>query len=206
MSIVNTIDRITKWAQENICDKVLLKMPPLDEDAATDEAYDYEMINPTAFALYVPTKDKLPPGVRSPIPSVCVRFKQGEDDLTRSNGSIAIEFYFAAWNPGIYGADILKPDIANEHRRWRGPEANDHFERYGGGWRPIWNFVDVALRKIESVTNIDGIEIDRNTSIKFGPLAEQEAIPDFYPYWFAWVSFAIKYPIVRNNATIQNLL
>lgn len=209
MSVVNTIDRITEWARDNICNKVKLRLPPEDEDYDFDGVYDHELINPAAFALYVPTKDKLPPGVTSPIPSLCVRFRQGEDDLVRGSGSIEIELCLSAWNPGIYGADVLRPikvGSDTEHRRWRGPEADDHFERYGGGWRPLWNFVDVALREIESVTNLDGIEIDRSVPVKYGPMAEQEAIPDFYPFWFAWITFSVKYPIIRNVAPIENLL
>lgn len=208
MSVVNILDRVTNWARETICSQIKLKLPPENEADAIDEGYDYELVNPTAFTMFVPTKGQMPPDVRSPIPSICVRCREGEDSLVGRTGRINIEFFFSAWNPGIYGADILRPDAENglAAHRWRGPEADDHFKRYGGGWRGIWNFVDVALREIESRTHIDGIEIDRSTPIKYGPLAEQEAIPDFYPFWFAWVSFTLTYPLMRHDEGIENLL
>lgn len=208
MSVVNILDRVTDWARDNICSKIQLKMPPDDDRAATDAGYDYELVTPAAFTMYVPTRDKTPPGVKSPIPSICVRCREGEDSLIESRGSISMEFCFSAWNPGVYGADVLRPveGAELEARRWTGPEANDHFQRYGGGYRDVWNFVDIALREIESTTHIDGIEIDRNTPVKYGPLTEQESIPDFYPLWFAWVTFTLTYPIVRNNTDIENLL
>ena len=208
MSVVNIIDRVTDWAQKSICDKIKLKMPPEDELAPADVDYDHNLVTPAAFAMYVPTKDKLPPNVLSPIPSLCVRCREGEESLVSNKGTINMEMCFAAYNPGVYGADILKP-VEGEHlesRQWKGPEADDYFKRYGGGFRDAWNFVDIALREIERTTTIDGIEIERSIPIKYGPLSEQEAIPDFYPYWFAWVSFALTYPLVRNDENLQKLL
>ena len=48
--------------------------------------------------------------------------------------------------------------------------------------------------------------IDRSQHIKYGPLTEQESIPDFYPFWFAWVSFKINYPLVRNVEDFHKFL
>jgi hypothetical protein len=59
---------------------------------------------------------------------------------------------------------------------------------------------------VESATHIGEYTIDRATPVKFGPLTEQESIPDFYPLWFAWVSFRVTYPLRRNIKEIQNLL
>ena len=109
MSVVNIIDRVTDWAQKSICDKIKLKMPPEDELAPADVDYDHNLVTPAAFAMYVPTKDKLPPNVLSPIPSLCVRCREGEESLVSNKGTINMEMCFAAYNPGIYGADILKP-------------------------------------------------------------------------------------------------
>ena len=208
MSVVNILDRVTEWARQSICSKIKLKLPPKDEESATDQDYEYDLVTPAAFTMYVPTRDKLPPDVRSPIPSICVRCRDGEDDLAASRGRINIEFCFSAWNPGTYGADVLRPIEGNstEARRWNGPEANDHFQRYGGGYRDVWNFVEIALREIESRTHIDGIEVDRTVPVRYGPLAEQESIPDFYPLWFAWVSFTLTYPLIRYDADVENLL
>lgn len=208
MAVVNAIDRVTDWARTNICEKVRLKMPPADDRDATDKGYAYQPVTPAAFSMYVPTKEKLPPTIQSPFPSLCVRFMEGADNLSGSEGSIGLQLCFSAWDPGVHGEDVFLPDSENKgtFRRWTGAEAEAYFQRSGNGWRDAWNFVDVALREIESVTSIDGFVIDRSVPVKFGPLAEQEAISDYYPFWFAWVSFTLTYPLARNTQGIQNLL
>ena len=206
MSIVHPIDTIAEWAQVNICDHVQLKQPPKDLDAADDERLDYQMITPAVFPMYVPTSEKLPPNIHSPIPALCVNFATGEDTLASESGFVDIQFSFSCWDTGIHGKDIFKPNSDGSYQRWTGAEAKKYFQRSAEGWRDAWNFVDTALRAVESVTHIGGYVIDRGTPIKFGPLAEQEAIPDLYPYWFTWMSFRVNYPLVRNIPDIQNFL
>lgn len=208
MSIVNMLDRVTDWVRQNICPKIELKVPPADETEATDADYSYQRVNPTAFSMYVPTKEKLPPGVLSPFPSICVRFIDGSDDIGKWRGGINLQLCFSAWNPGVHGEDVLLPNKEDAMRpiAWTGAKADAYFRRTGGGWRDVWNMVDVALREIESVTNIDGLVIDRTVPVKFGPLTEQEAIPDYYPFWFAWVSFTLNYPISRNVQGVSEFL
>ena len=205
MSVVNLLDQVTQWVQTNICPKILLKVPP-DDTEPNDRDYKNELANPVAFAMYVPTKDKLPPPIKSQFPSVCVRFMEGSDDLKESNGSIDIQLCFSAWNPGTHGADILRPNGDGTHHRWTGREASAYFERNGAGWRDVWNMVDIALRSVESITAIGGYALSRDVPVKFGPLTEQESIPDYYPFWFAWISFRLNYPLMRNNQDIQKYL
>ena len=104
-------------------------------------------------------------------------------------GSMGIQFLLSVWNPGKHATT---------------PEKQ--FERNGEGWRDIWNFADIAVSAIEQTTNISGYEIDQTIPVKFGPLTEQEAVPDYYPFWFAWVSFRLIYPLRRNAADIQTFL
>lgn len=205
MSVVSILDDVRDWVEENICSKIQLKVPP-DDTEPNDKDYDHTLATPVAFTLYLPTKDKLPPPIKSAYPSVCVRFMEGTDDMAVKNGSIGIQLCFSAWNPGIHGTDMLMPLGDGRYRRWTGPEASDFFQRYGEGWRDVWNFVDIGLRAVESATAIKGHEIDISTPVKFGPMAEQEAIPDYYPFWYAWVSFQLKYPLMRNNQEIQQFL
>ncbi len=202
MTVVCVLDALTKWTRENICPKILLKVPPNNDKDAEDAGYEYQLTNPAAFTLYVPTKEKLPPGILSPMPSVCVRFVEGADNLSNSKGSIGVQLCFSAWDPGTHGQDELFPNPDGTYRKGKG----EIFWRNGDGWRDVWNMVDIALREVESVTNIDGLVIDRSVPVKFGPFTEQESIPDFYPFWFAWVSFSVSYPITRNIRDIENLL
>ncbi|MCB6992898.1 hypothetical protein LI177_05285 [bacterium 210820-DFI.6.37] len=209
MSVVNILDRVTDWAQKEICDGMKFKMPP-DGDPELQpnaEDYKYEEATPTCFPLYIPTQEKLPPKVLSSIPSAVVRILKGEDSISKSSGKLKLDICFSVWNPGTYGKDIFIPtDGTGTFRELTDEEAAGKFYINAGGWRDAWNWVDRGLRALESNTNISGIPIDRETSIEFGPLAEQEAIPDFYPMWFAWISFAVKYPLMRNDESLERFL
>ena len=203
MSVVHIIDTLAEWAKSNICERVRLKMPPENLEA-NDAGYSYKTVKPSVFSMYVPTSEKLPPSIHSPFPSLCVRFVKGADELSGNAGYLDVQFCFSAWDPGTHGQDVYHPNGDGSFRK-QGPVYAE-YERNGEGWRDVWNFVDTALRAVESVTNIGGYVIDRNTPVEFGPLTEQEAIPDFYPFWFAWLSFRINYPLRRNNQDIQKHL
>lgn len=193
MSIVNTLDSVTEWVQENICNGVTLKAPPESDQAPTDEGYEYKRVTPTAFPLFVPSKDKLPPAVLSSFPSVCVRFMEGEETLKDRSGSIGVQLCFSAWSPGLHIGDIVgKP----------GEDAKP-FTRNADGWRDAWNMVDIALRELGSSLTVGGYEIDRTVPIKYGPLTEEGAIIDAYPLWFAWVTFSVIYHPRRYAADIE---
>lgn len=194
MSIVNILDEVTAWAKQNICSKIVLKVPPKNGEP-NDTEYAYQMANPVAFTMYVPAEDKLPKDIPSAFPSLCVRFMEGEDNLQSKKGTLGIQLLLSVWNPGTYREDYIAEQPAEKP-----------FERNGGGWRDIWNFTDIAVRAVESTTNISGYTIDRSVPVKFGPLTEQEAIPDYYPFWFTWVTFQLTYPLMRNIDDVQEFL
>lgn len=204
MTVVGILDTLTDWVRENICTKIRFKVPPDTPDGADDAGYEYKRTNPAAFTLYVPAKDKLPPSIISPVPSVCVRLSEGSDDLAGRQAtairSVDVELYFSTWSPGTYGEDIVLPnkDDALKPSKWSGEEANQYFRKNAEGWRDAWNAVDIALREIEQVISISGLQVDRSTPVRFGPVKEQDSIPSFYPFWFAWVSFSVTCPVVRN--------
>ncbi len=201
MTVVHLIDTVTDWARDNICAHIQLKLPPMEVNSPTAEDYAYQLVTPAAFGMYTPTGDNLPPGVRSAIPSLCVRFTTGQDAWD-AGGFFDLQFGFSTWDSGLHGKDIYHLVGANVYQR-----GNDSgFKAAGEGWRDAWNFVDIARRAIESETTIGGYAIDRATPVKFGPYTEQEAIPDLYPFWYAWMSFRVTYPLVRNNQDFQNFL
>ena len=201
MSVVHVIDTLAEWAKHSICENVKLKLPPENLEA-NDEDYSYKTVTPTVFPMYVPTSEKLPPQIHSPYPSLCIRFIKGTDELSGNTGHLDVQFCFSAWDPGTHGQDVFYPkgDMIFTKKETR------TFDRNGDGWRDVWNFVDTALRAVESVTTIGGYTIDRETPVEFGPLTEQEAIPDFYPFWFAWLSFRVNYPLRRNIEDLQEYL
>ena len=205
MTIVNILDDVTEWARENICSKIELKVPPKGTEP-NDYDYDYKTANPVAFTMYVPTEDKLPKDIPSAFPSLCVRFLEGEDDLSNMKGTLGIQLLLSVWNPGTHSSDLFVPQ-QDELFSWQAQkDGNVKFDRNGDGWRDIWNFTDIAVRAVESVTNISGYKIDRSVPVKFGPLTEQEAISDYYPFWFTWVTFQLTYPLLRKIENVQEFL
>ena len=65
MSIVNSIETVRDWLTAEVCPLVKLKLP---DDNATDASYPYKLVNPAAFSLFVPSKDRTPPNIAAPIP------------------------------------------------------------------------------------------------------------------------------------------
>lgn len=204
MSVVHLIDTLTEWARQNVCEYIQLKVPPANMEP-NDGNYDFELATPVAFPLYVPSSEKLPPNVRSTTPSLCVRFLQGEDVQVENSGSIEVQFVFSTWDPGFHSKDKFQPNGDGTFKR--GADTKEYFQRSIDGWRDAWNFVDIALRAVES-TVIIGNEytIDKVAPVKFGPMVEQDTITDYYPYWFAWISFKVNYNLRRNVANFQHLL
>lgn len=197
MSIVTTLDTLTKWVQENICEGVLLKAPPEGDTAPTDAGYAYTLVTPTAFPMFVPAKDKLSPPVRHNFPSVCVRFLKGSESLTGREGSMDVQLCFSTWSPGQHKGDI----VSNP-----GDVSVPDFQRNAEGWRDAWNLVDKAVRVLENSVALNGLELDRATPIEYGPLTEQGEIVEAYPLWFAWVSFSVNYPLRRYAEEIEKYL
>lgn len=197
MAIVSSIEKVREWLELNVCSEIKLKLP---DDDAVDASFPYKLVNPTAFSLFVPTSDRLPPNVPAPIPSVCVQLIEGDDDLLGSARKIKYRLYFSAWDPGTHGPDYFKPkeDGSGGYTQWYNDEARAYFKKNADGWMSAWGFVDAAIQRIENAEYLNGMRIVKEEGIKFGPLAEQESIPDFYPYWFAWVEFALDEGIKRN--------
>ena len=204
-TLTDIVDRVTAWTAANICEKVKLKAPPEDE-AADGAGYEYNLVTPACFPFFVPGSDKLPPGVSSPFPNACVRIVEGEDG--RSTGEINLEIMFSVWNPGTHGRDVLKPveGLPDTFREWNDDEAAAYYSRNAEGWRDLWNWIDTALRELESAASIDGLKIDRERGFRFGPLKDENGIPDMWPFYFGFVGFTINRPIVRNIKEYDDML
>ena len=203
MSIVNSIEVVKEWLTDYVCPLVKLKLP---DDNATDASYPYKLVNPAAFSLFVPTKDRTPPKIAAPLPSVCVQMVSGSDKMIDSSRGIKIRLLFSAWDPGYHGPDIFKPEGNGAYIQQYNEEAKAFFEINGEGWRDAWNFVDTALRIIENAEYISDLRIIKEDGIDFGPVTEQDAVADFYPYWFAWAEFSVEEALTRNPRSYNHLL
>ena len=198
MTIVRTIDQICEWLNANVCPNVKLKKPPPDREAHNAK-YQYELVNPYAFPLYLPSKDKLPPKVETTLPSICVQLEYGTDE--RNNREININLGFSAWNPGVHPDDWRVPEGAED------PEEIDTLSNETEGWRDLWNFVDYTITQIEQTGYLGkDVEIMKNEPLEFGPYKDQDSIPSYYPHWFAYCSFKVRSMILRNDQELLNLL
>ena len=184
MTIPETIEKVTDWINKNVCPQVVLKLP---DDAQNGSEYKVEAVNPTAFAMYQPGKDKLPPNVRTPFPSVVVQLLEGTDDMSKGSSQLKLQLSFTAWNPGDH-------------------ESGEGFTRNAEGWKDVWNFVDRTLRKIENAEYLNGIRVVKELNITYGQFQQEGQISDLYPYWGAWAIFTIERGIARTGVAYSELL
>lgn len=199
MAIVDDLNRIRDWLQTEVCDHVELKVP--DEEERT-EGYDYELVKPTAFVLFTPSKDRLPPNVRAPVPSVCVRIAEGEHRPMDGRNTMRLVLNFCTWNPGLHRRDNFIP-IEGSGMKGYNVSATAEYQRSVDGWQDVYSFIDRTLRAIENAEYIAGLRVVTEDGIKYGMATE--SLDEFYPYWPAWIEFSVQGGLVRAR-DIENLL
>ena len=194
MTLLQTLDTITAWVQHNICDGLALKVP---DDKVMDAGYNYQTAAPTAFAMFIPAKDRMTPPAPVQFPSCCIQIIAGEDRPQQSSRTLDVRLCFATWSPGHYGKDDFIPAEGGDFTR----SDAATFSKNEEGWRDAWGFLDKALAALESNDTIDGIRIASEDGFKYGPFVdEQKAIADLWPYWFTWLEFRVDLGLVRNNS------
>lgn len=208
MTLVESIDKLVAWFNENVCGQIRLKLP---DDYKNDTSYDVEFVNPAAFPLYVPGKDRLPPTVRAPIPSICVQLMEGNDDLLEKRRQMQIRLCLACWNPGEHGGEVAhpKPDPAalGGYSYYTTKEAEQTYTRNMDGWRDSFNLMDLVLRELEGTEFIAGHRLVKESGIKFGLFTEEGNIWDYYPYWHSWITITLEAGVVvRTPKEYENLL
>lgn len=200
MTIARTIDLICDWLNAGVCQEVELKKPATDKEP-TDINYDYQLVHPYAFPLYLPTKDNLPPNAECTFPSICVQLEYGTD--TSNNREMNISLGFGAWTPGIHPKDWIIPEDGEDY-------DTETFKKSMEGWRDLWNFADRTITAIEQTTYIGQDESEKvevmKDGMEFGPYKEEDSIPSFYPHWFGYFKFRVRSTLLRNNQDIINFL
>lgn len=201
MTVLQSIDNVVKWLSLNVCDKITFKVP---DDDANDANYGVKYATPAAFPLYVPGKDRLPPSVPAPIPSVCVQLMEGEDNLPEKKRRLKIRLCLACWNPGEHGDEIFHPQkdltTATGYSYYRENKAAEQsYARNMEGWKDSFNFIDLTLRELEITEYIEGLRLVKEDGVKFGLFTEDGNIYDYYPYWHSWITFTLEAGVVANN-------
>ena len=194
MNLVKAVNTVVDWLNENVCPKIELKLP---SDANNDNTYSVEFVNPAAFPLFVPGKDKLPPSVAAPIPSVCVQVMEGADDLPQSRRRLQIRLCLSCWNPGKHGDEIYNvretPEATAGYPYYRTSSGSEQsYTRNMDGWKDSFNFLDLVLDEIEKAEYIDGLRLAKESPVKYGLFVEDGNIWDYYPYWHNWISFELE--------------
>ena len=192
MAIVNDLERIREWLQVNICDHVELKLP---NDNNAGDGYQPELVHPTAFALFTPTKDRLPPNVRLPVPSLCVRIVEGEHKGSTNTMQLIVNF--CTWNPGAHIQ--YKPVEGGAGIKGYNAQAME-YQRNADGWQDVFSFIDHALRELENAEYIADMRIVAEDGIKYGMTSDKDGLDDFYPYWLGWISFTVQAGNNRNKS------
>ena len=204
MTLVKSIDNVVKWLSDTVCNNITLKLP---NDDTNGTGYDVKYVNPAAFPLYVPGKDRLPPSVPAPIPSVCVQLMEGSDDLLHKKRQLQIRLCLACWNPGEHGAEVLharqNPDALGGYSFYNvAGKASQTYARNMEGWRDSFNLSDLVLRELEGTEYIAGLRLVKESGIKFGPFTEDGNIWDYYPYWHSWITFTLEAGIAAKTPEI----
>lgn len=186
MTLTQCIEEITDWLDKTVCPKVVLKCPD-DKQVET-----YKETNPHAFAMFLPGKEKLPPGIECVHPAVVTQIIEGTHTMTEGKTRLKLQLSFTAWNPGT-------------HKEERG-ETEGGLVRSTDGWKDVWNFLDRTLREIENVEYINGLRVVKELGITFGQFQQEEQVSDLYPYWGAWAVFTVEQGLSRTAESYKNLL
>ena len=210
MTIAQCIEKVTDWLNESVCPKIKLKLP---DDNQNGKEYKVKAVNPTAFSMYQPGKDKLPPGVIAPFPSVVVQLLEGSDNMTESNGRMKLQLSFTAWNPGNHAGELTRATKTTTASgsddlvvQFGSVDSEQTFTRDAEGWKDVWNFVDRALREIENAEYMNGLRVVKELPITYGQFQQEGQISDLYPYWGAWAIFTIERGLARTGAAYSNFL
>ena len=186
MLIVKTLDTIKNWFEENVCNKVELKLPP--EDGRADcEDYFYRLGHPACFANSIPSADELPQGKYN-TPCALIEFVSGSDNVAGKLGTMDIQVFFSVWNTGTHPFDFF-----GKLRE----EKKGTFQKDDSGWIDVLNFVDVARLALKKATVFNSektdetfIYMDKGEPITYGYYTDGNS-PLPHPYWGAWVKFRI---------------
>lgn len=208
MTTKQIIEDITLWVDESICKKIKLKLP---DDSRNDGYYELQEVNPAAFPLFVPAKDRMPPNIQAPVPSIAVQLLEGKDSLKKGERRIRIRLCLSTWNPGIHPGEKMHPykkkSAFGGSVYRRGDKSEEQYVRNGDGWKELYNFQDIALSELEGKEFFAGVRIDMEEPITYGPFTEEGVIWDYYPYWNGWIAFTVICGVpYKRSEEIRDLL
>lgn len=185
MTIVDAINAITDWLNENVCPKLLFKKA---DDRNVADSYTLREVHPTAYAMFYPN-DLIPEEKRGD-PFIVVTPSKGKRDTVSKAERLTVQLSFRTWNPGTHAAE----------------SAGKAFAPSTGGWTDVWNLLDWTLREIENEQYINGLRFVASDGAEFGPIAKDGQFIDEYPYFTAYATLTFERPIVRKDSAFAEML
>lgn len=166
-TLIKCIDDVTSWLNGKL-ESIKLKEP-------IDEKGNYKESNPKAFAMFLPLQNNS----TVPAPSVTVQIYDSIDQLKEQSGTVTIVLHTAIWNPGT-------------HAKEKNMQQKEMpYERNSEGWKDAVTLCDFLIDEIKKAGNINGHRVLYENGIKCYPYKEQNAIIDFYPYYYMDIEFTV---------------
>lgn len=200
MTTVELVEGFTTWLNENVCGLIKLKRPPLDDTGRGEFDVVYEQVSPVAYPFFSATKETLPKGVKTPVPSIEVALKEGKE--TGSAGTLNIDLIITTWCDGIYYTQKAIPECAS---------ANDEADLASGiyrartqeTWRDVQNTIDVLIRELSLNPFVcDGaLKIDKDAGFTFNLFSDSS-----FPYIHGKLSIVARYIAARTAPAINQFL
>lgn len=196
-NLVDIIQSLCDWLEENVCSQLLLLDP---ENDTQDEEYEVSRIHPKAYPLFTPWQNANPELAIAGAPGIVVSLLEGIDDITKSTRTIGIQLQLVSWNPGVYGKDIYNP--INDAKEIGGKSYylqidRQTFERSQEGWKESYLFLETTLKALEETELIHGMRVKmKDGQITFGHYRDDTGPIDLWPYWINYIRFDLE--VVRT--------
>ena len=189
MSKTQIIEDIENWLNQSVLPNIKLKKPL--------SAQDYKMEEPKAYSMYLPNKEMIDSFYDYPYPSVLVQFKNSTDYLKAHTGEVDILLHIAVWNPGKHRPEMGKQEAASPGLKYL---------RSADGWKDTTIVAEIIENQLLTEGSINGHRILFEKGIRTYPYAEENAIIDFYPFFFMEMEFSIENAFATTPKPYQKYL
>lgn len=186
MTTVLAIEAIANWLNERVCPKLLFKRA---NDLHQDDSYPFEEVHPKAYAMFYP--DGMMPEEEKGRPFILVTPAKGNRKVIQKTDRMSVQLTFRTWNPGTH----------KEENAEGAP-----YRKNTDGWKDVWNLLDWTLREIENVQYLNGLRFVASEGVEYGPMVKDGQFVDEYPYFSAYATITVEWPIVRTEEPFAEML
>lgn len=211
-SVLNQMIAICDFLKTEVCDKIELYIPPVND--VIDDAYiaDPKRGHPEIFPLTFDSdigeaeydeNGMMISASRRQAPAICVLITDGSDVIDERDRTITVRLVLQSWNPGTF----TKGGLYVPHQKddeisglAYSDETKSEYIRNFDGWRESLNFLDVTLKAIEQADTIADMQVVRDEPINFGQFTYSGEFVRMYPYWLNEITFKLKaYQVPFSN-------